>query len=54
MQVDFVGWSKFSFGPSLAIDDVSFTKELCQQIPWNPDEGEVRNENGNKENCKKY
>lgn len=45
MQIDFVGWSKFSVGPSLAVDDVSFSKELCQQIPWKPTAGEIRNEN---------
>jgi len=45
MQIDFVGWSKYTVGPSLAVDDVSFSKELCQQIPWKPIAGEIRDEN---------
>jgi len=36
VQIRFVGASKFSLGPSLAIDDVSFSKQPCQQIPVNP------------------
>ena len=39
LQIHFVGWSKFSLGPFIAIDDVSFSKEPCEQIPLNPGKG---------------
>ena len=40
-QIHFVGSSKISFGPSLAVDDISFSKEPCQQIPVNPGKGKT-------------
>lgn len=33
-QILFIGIKRFSPGPFLAIDDVSFTKEPCKLIPW--------------------
>ena len=37
-----MGLSPLPVGPVIAIDDVSFTKEPCEHIPWKPDEGENR------------
>ncbi|KAL9987547.1 hypothetical protein ACROYT_G001872 [Oculina patagonica] len=34
VQVDFVGLNELFGGQFLAIDDVSFSKEPCKQIPW--------------------
>ena len=39
IQIDFVGLNELSGGPFFAIDDVSFSKEPCKQIPWKPDQG---------------
>ena len=36
-----MGFNKLSGGQVLAIDDVSFTKEPCKQIPWKQSEGKV-------------
>ena len=42
VQIEFVGYSPAFVGPFIAIDDVSFTKETCEYIPWKPDAGEER------------
>ena len=42
VQIEFVGYSPLLNGPFIAIDDVSFTKETCEHIPWEPDAGEER------------
>ena len=34
-----MGLNELSGGQLLAIDDVSFTKEPCKQIPWNQNKG---------------
>ena len=36
-----MGFNKLSGRQLLAIDDVSFTKEPCNQIPWKQSEGKV-------------
>ena len=36
-----MGFNELSGGQFLAIDDVSFTKEPCKQIPWKQNEGTV-------------
>lgn len=36
-----MGLNELSGGQSLAIDDVSLTKEPCEQIPWKRNEGKV-------------
>ena len=38
LQIFFAG---FNGGQALAVDDVSFTKEPCNQIPWKQNEGSV-------------
>ena len=40
-QIHFVGSSNVSFGPSLGVDDISFSKEPCQQIPVNSGKGKT-------------
>lgn len=42
LQIDFVGRSELSQGPFLHIDDISFSKEQCKKIPWNPVTGGVK------------
>jgi len=37
-QIYFEGFNKLPGGQSLAIDDVSFSKEPCKQIPWKHNE----------------
>jgi len=37
-QIYFVGFNELSGGQSLAIDDVSLSKEPCKQIPWKRNE----------------
>ncbi|XP_078357060.1 uncharacterized protein LOC144641914 [Oculina patagonica] len=41
-KIDFVGWSKSSSGPFIAIDDVSFSKETCRSIPWKTVEEQLK------------
>ena len=36
-----MGFNELSGRQLLAIDDVSFTKEPCKQIPWKQNEGKV-------------
>ncbi len=38
-----MGLNELFGGQFLAIDDVSFSKEPCKQIPWKQAEGETRN-----------
>ena len=42
-QIFFVGSNELPGKWFLAIDDISFSKELCKQIPLKKDEGETRN-----------